>query len=135
MSSRTSWGQMLARCYDPKNHKYPRYGGRGIRVCDRWICFRLFIEDMGERPKNMTLNRIDNDGDYCPENCEWATHKEQAQNRGNNKNLTFQGKTMCITQWARELGVTRESIRNRLLRGWSVEDALTVKQGEKRWKD
>ena len=135
MSSRTAWGQMLARCYDPKNHKYSRYGGRGIRVCDRWICFRLFLEDMGERPKDMTLNRIDNDGDYSPENCEWATHKQQAQNRSGNRLLTFKEKTMCISQWAREVGMSRESISNRLKNGWSIEDALTVSKGEKRWKN
>jgi hypothetical protein len=132
MSARTAWGQMIARCYDPNHEKYHRYGARGIRVCDRWICFRLFLEDMGERPKDKTLNRIDNDGDYRPDNCEWATHKEQAQNRGNNKLLTFEGKTLCLTEWAREIGITREALRNRINKGWSVDDALTTPQRVKK---
>lgn len=72
----------------------------------------------------MTLNRIDNDGDYSPENCEWATYETQAQNRRDNSNLTFNGQTLCITEWARRLGVSREALRNRIQRGWSVEDAI-----------
>ena len=124
MSTRTAWQQMIARCYDPENHKYGGYGARGIRVCDRWICFRLFAEDVGNRPDGMTLNRIDNDGDYSPENCEWATYENQAQNRRDNSNLTFNGQTLCITEWARRLGVSREALRNRIQRGWSVEDAI-----------
>jgi hypothetical protein len=128
MSTRTAWGQMVARCYDPKHPKYHRYGARGIRVCDRWVCYRLFVEDMGERPNSMTLNRIDNDGDYEPANCEWASYTTQNRNRGNNREITFLGKTQCLSQWAEEIGMTREALRNRLNRGWSVEDALTISQ-------
>ena len=124
MSTRTARQQMIARCYDPEHHKYGSYGARGIRVCDRWICFRLFAEDVGNRPDGMTLNRIDNDGEYSPENCEWATYETQAQNRRDNSNLTFNGQTLCITEWARRLGVSREALRNRIQRGWSVEDAI-----------
>lgn len=124
MSSKTAWGQMISRCYDPNNHKYKSYGGRGIRVCDRWICRRLFIEDMGERPDGMTLNRIDNDGDYSPENCEWATYKEQSQNRRDNRRITFEGKTQCLTEWARQYGLNRTTLRRRLDSGWSIENAL-----------
>lgn len=128
MSARTSWGQMMARCYDPEHPKYHRYGARGIRVCDRWICYRLFALDMGERPKGMTLNRINNDGAYCPENCEWASAKTQNRNRGNNRIIEFDGKSQCLTAWAEEIGMTREALRNRLNKGWSVEDALTIRQ-------
>lgn len=124
MSSKTAWGQMISRCYDPNNHKYKSYGGRGIRVCDRWICRRLFIEDMGERPDGMTLNRIDNDGDYSPENCEWATYKEQSQNRRDNRRITFEGKTQCLTEWARQYGLNRTTLRRRLDSGWIIENAL-----------
>ena len=124
MSTRTAWQQMIARCSAPENHRYGSYGARGIRVCDRWSCFRLFAEDVGNRPDGMTLNRIDNDGDYSPENCEWATYETQAQNRRDNSNLTFNGQTLCITEWARRLGVSREALRNRIQRGWSVEDAI-----------
>ena len=125
MSLRTAWSQMISRCYDPDHIKYKNYGARGIRVCDRWICFRLFAEDMGSRPEGKTLNRKDNDGHYCPENCEWATPVEQAQNRTTNVKLTHDGKTLCVAEWSRTLGIPREALRNRLYRGWSVEEALT----------
>jgi hypothetical protein len=126
MSAVTAWGQMIARCYDPEHPKYPRYGARGIRVCDRWICRRLFVEDMGERPKDKTLNRIDNDGNYCPENCEWATPKSQSRNMGSNRLITYKGDTKCITDWAKALGVSRRTLSKRFEKGWSVEMALTV---------
>jgi hypothetical protein len=126
MSARTAWGQMIARCYDPEHPKYHRYGGRGIKVCDRWICRRLFLEDMGERPDGMTLNRKDNDGDYSHENCEWASQEDQQQNRSNNRRITFNGETRCLQSWARETGIRRETLAKRLNSGWSVDKALTV---------
>lgn len=115
---------MMARCYDPESHKYKSYGARGIRVCDRWICFKLFAADVGSRPDGMTLNRIDNNGNYSPENCEWASDRTQAQNRRNNVLITHGGVTRCISEWARIIGVTREALRNRLNKGWSVCDAI-----------
>lgn len=141
MSSQTAWVQMIARCYDPDHPKYPRYGGRGIRVCDRWICRRLFMQDMGPRPDGMTLNRIDNDGPYSPENCEWADHKTQQQNKHTNKNIEFNGVVKCITEWERETGIKRKTIAKRLELGWTIEQALTTpvstsqKPTEKRHED
>jgi hypothetical protein len=126
MSAVTAWGQMIARCYDPQHHKYPRYGGRGIRVCDRWICRRLFVEDMGARPQNKTLNRIDNDGDYCPENCEWASYEIQSRNMSGNRLITYGGETKCVTDWAKLLGVSRRTLSKRFEQGWTVEAAFTV---------
>ena len=135
MSKRTAypgWAGMMGRCYDPDNRKYPSYGGRGIKVCDRWICFRLFYLDMGDRPPNMTLNRIDNNGPYSPENCEWATFSAQAQNRRDNNLLSFGGEVLCVTEWARRIGIKRDTLRRRIALGWTVEHAITAPLGAKR---
>jgi len=102
------WASMRGRCNNPNNPAYKNYGGRGIKVCDRWQEFANFIADMGERtdPKH-TLERMDNDGDYCPENCVWATRKVQAGNTRRNRWITFNGKTQILMDWARELGITK----------------------------
>lgn len=76
-----SWANMIQRCTNPKNHKYPNYGARGITVCERWLTFENFLADVGERPDGLTLDRKDNDGNYEPGNVRWATHKQQANNR------------------------------------------------------
>lgn len=126
MSTITAWGQIIARCYDPEHPKYAGYGGRGIRVCDRWICRRHFVEDMGDRPEGKTLNRIDNDGNYSPENCEWSDARTQAQNTRSNRNITFNGETKCLTEWERVTGIYRKTLAKRLDNGWSIESAMTT---------
>ena len=120
------WKQMKQRCSNPNCKAYGHYGGRGITVCERWLTFRNFLEDMGEPPANLSLDRTDNDGNYCPENCRWVSWKDQCRNQRRNRNLTCNGKTMCITDWASELGCTTQAILGRIKRGYSIEDALTI---------
>lgn len=118
---------MLQRCRNSNGPAYKRYGGRGIFVCNEWVLFENFLADMGQRPSNdYTLERINNDGPYAPENCRWATYKEQANNRRSNRILTFNGYSKTIAEWGRELNVSERKIEQRLDRGWSVEEALML---------
>lgn len=123
------WKGMIARCHDPNNHGFPNYGGRGIVVCERWqSSFEAFMADMGDPPSpEHTLDRIDNDGPYSPENCRWATNAEQGKNRRTTQLVTFRGVTLCISDWARMLGVSYQALQKRLNRqGLSVEEAFTT---------
>lgn len=121
------WKRMRARCSNPAAAEYVNYGGRGIRVCDRWNDFALFLSDMGRRPsKNHSIDRIDNDSGYCPENCRWATRTEQNRNSRKNHVLTFNGETRCISEWAEFAGVKTNTLLMRLRRGWSIDLALAV---------
>ena len=123
------WQGMLGRCFCTTTGNYKRYGGRGIRVCDRWRkSFVAFITDMKVRPSaRHSLDRWpDQDGDYTPDNCRWATKQEQQRNLRSNRLLTFEGRTQCLTAWAIEVGLTREALNNRLSRGMGVADALTI---------
>ena len=120
------WSSMLQRCENPSSSKYRYYGGRGIVVCKRWHDFTNFYEDMGDKPYRHTLDRIDNDGPYSPENCRWATQATQNKNRRSNVVVEYHGETMCLTDWATRLGVDYETLRQRIQRyGWSVEKAFT----------
>lgn len=120
------WANMLQRCTNPKNRSYKRYGGRGIKVCDRWLKFENFYADIPRRPSPIhSLDRYpDNNGDYEPGNVRWATDSEQAHNKTNNVNLTYLGETHCLTEWARILGIPLPTLHNRLRVGWSVEETL-----------
>ncbi len=121
------WRNMMDRCENPQNKEYPRYGGRGVSVCKEWHNPELFLEwakESGYRD-DLSIDRIDVNGDYCPANCRWADNFTQARNRTDNVTITFAGKTMILTDWAKEIGVPAERIRYRLKHGWSVKDALT----------
>lgn len=122
-----TWIGLKVRCTNPYDKGYPSYGGRGITICPRWLeSFENFLEDMGEAPEAMSLDRIDNNGNYEPGNCRWATMKEQGNNRRSNRLIEFEGKTQTIMQWAREKGLTFDTLRKRLESKWSVEEALTL---------
>ena len=118
------WSAMHDRCRNPNNKRFARYGGRGISVCERWWEFPLFLEDMGLRPQGHSIERINNDGNYEPENCRWATRVEQAANQAHSRLITAFGRTLTVSAWGRELGIERTTIRDRLKRGLSPEEAL-----------
>jgi len=121
-----SWCSMKGRTMNPSNPAYDRYGGRGITVSKSWLSFEGFFADMGERPTlEYSLDRIDNDGSYCKENCRWATRCEQGHNKSNNALLTYAGQTKSIAEWAEGLAMKYSTLWHRLHRGWSVERALT----------
>lgn len=116
---------MMQRCYDKNSHAYDRYGARGINVCEKWQTFEGFYADMGDKPDGMSLERKDNDGDYCPENVVWATAKQQANNTRGNRVLEYCGRKQTMTQWAEEFGLKPQTLWARLVvRGWSVGESL-----------
>lgn len=121
-----AWWDMKHRCFNSDNPRWMDYGGRGITVCDRWKdSFRNFFQDMGKRPSSKhSLDRIDNDGNYTPENCRWATKTQQLRNTRRNIKYTYNGETLCISEWAERTGLLATTIFTRLKRGWPIEDAL-----------
>lgn len=123
---RGCWQQMQRRCYNPAHPYYACYGGRGIRVCERWrTSFQAFLADMGPRPSLAhTVDRIDANGHYEPSNCRWATPSQQARNMRTSRRITWRGTTQSMADWADELNIPAGSIRDRLRLGWSVEQAL-----------
>jgi hypothetical protein len=120
-----SWFTMRQRCRDRNN-----YAGRGITVDPRWESFSNFLADMGERPSEHSLERIDNDGPYTATNCRWATPIDQANNRRNTRFVTYEGKTQTLGQWARELGLSYNMLYQRISRGWPIERAFTLARKE-----
>lgn len=121
----TSWSNMKRRCYDPRNEDFHTYGGRGITVCDRWrYSFANFLKDMGERPGGLTLNRKDNDGNYEPGNCEWATEETQANNKTSNTFFEIDGQRKTMAQWCRIAYKRPDIVWHRLKLGWNFPEAL-----------
>lgn len=120
-----SWDRMMQRCYNLRHKYYRYYGGRGIKVCAKWHIYKAFLSDMGRRPSAQhTLERINNDSNYEPANCKWATRTEQLNNTRRNKFITYSGKTMTLKQWSREVGINYATLTGRLRRGWTSEEAL-----------
>jgi hypothetical protein len=125
-----TWVGMRFRCRNPGHAAYGRYGGRGISVCDRWNDFWLFVEDMGERPEGHTLDRIDNDGNYEPENCRWADARSQNRNTILNRIVRGpSGESLTVIEWSEKSGLKYSTILERLKRGWTEEEAVTVPTG------
>ncbi|HRF69918.1 MAG TPA: hypothetical protein PKV66_00645 [Candidatus Pelethenecus sp.] len=125
-----SYRAMKNRCLTPSYRAYHRYGGRGIKICDRWLGkdgFKNFLEDMGRKPSaKHSLERIDGDGDYTPDNCKWATEIEQKNNTSRNRYETINGETLTVAQWCRKYNVKTHTITNRMRTGWTFEAALTT---------
>lgn len=122
-----SWEAMMQRCNNEKRKDSKDYLGRGISVCDEWRSFEKFYADMGHRPEGTSLDRIDNDGNYEPGNCRWATSIEQGRNQRTNRMLSFNGKVMCLSEWASELGMSVGTLHSRLNKyKWTIEKSLTT---------
>lgn len=118
------WCNMRARCNNPNNKDYMHYGGRGITYCESWSKFENFIADMGEPKPKDTIERLDVNKGYCPENCIWLSCSLQNRNKRNSRLLTHNGKTQSMAEWAEELGIKYSTIRSRLRYGWTDSEAL-----------
>lgn len=134
---RDTYWNMRSRCYNPNNNRYPRYGGRGIKVCARWLeekrrGFANFRKDMGDRPPGMTLDRINGNLDYSPDNCRWATQTQQQNNRCNNHIIEVGGEKLTLSQWCRRIGVRHNTMLMRINKyGWSLEKAVSTPVGKR----
>lgn len=121
-----SWGSMKARCLNPSHEAYERYGGAGITICEKWLSFSGFLEDMGERPEGTTLDRIDRTKGYQRDNCRWSDWFEQEQNKSSTIYITHNGMTKCISEWARCLGIDKGTISKRHQLGWPAWKVLST---------
>lgn len=124
-----TWQSMNSRCNNPNNTIYKYYGKHGIKVCKRWSNknpkgFQNFLEDMGERPKGQSIDRVNNDGNYNPKNCKWSTSKEQCRNRRSNHLITFKNKTLCLSEWAEEYNISYKTLKQRIKNKWPIKKAL-----------
>lgn len=120
-----TWKNMKARCFNKARAGYKDYGGRGITVCERWLVFENFFADMGDCPDGKSLDRIDNNGNYGPENCRWATRLEQSHNSSRPTLLTYDGETKNLSEWSKQLGINCTTLLERL-DNWPLERALST---------
>ena len=132
-SEYTSWQHMLRRCDNPNDTFYSNYGGRGIKVCDEWKnSFETFLKDMGPKPNQYyTIDRIDSNGDYCPNNTRWVSRKEQQRNLRRNRYLTINGITKLLIDWSREYNIHYATLTHRANLGWTDNDLLKKPRGSK----
>ena len=125
---RNIWSNMLRRCYNPNSSSYKWYGGKGITVCDEWRhckAFREWALSSGYKP-GLSIERIDNEKGYSPENCKWISLSEQGKNRSNNHFITINGETKILSDWARYFDVKKSALSNRIRRGWNEMDAVLM---------
>lgn len=116
-----TWNGMVSRCTNPRNSRWNDYGGRGIEVCDRWKSFEGFYADMGDCPEGMSLDRVDVNGNYEPQNCRWATPKQQSRNRRDNRFVSWRGQTLTVAEWAEKMGMSKSVVLFRLKK-WGNSD-------------
>lgn len=122
-----TWEGMKRRCLNPKDKRFADYGGRGIKICKKWMEFSGFFSDMGVKPSGTSLDRWpDKNGNYEPGNCRWATPKQQQRNTRRCRDITWNGETLIIAEWAEKLNVSHETLRCRIRRGWTTERTFTT---------
>lgn len=121
------WKSMRKRCNNPRSKDFRLYGGKGVKVCARWQDFKLFHDDMASsyRP-GLEIERLDSNGDYCPENCKWATEREQSLNTNRARLITFRGETLNVSLWAERFGMDYDLLWQRLNAGWPMEKAISL---------
>lgn len=122
-----AWSHMLTRCRNPNTNQFKYYGARGISVCERWLSFEAFVEDMGRKPSpRYSIDRVNNELGYFRENCRWATPVEQARNRSVSRTLTYNGETFSLFEWAKRIGVPYKRLWRRINDGWTIDRALSA---------
>lgn len=119
-----SWQKMISRCNKPNDPSYKDYGARGITICEQWYLFDNFLADMGIKPEDKTIDRINNDGNYHPDNCQWSNKTEQANNRRTSRIITHNGESLTLAQFARKFNISIGTLWYRLKSGWSMDRAL-----------
>jgi len=128
------WIRMLDRCNNPKHVAFHRYGGRGIKVCNRWKTFENFWKDMHKSfDPSLTLERINNNKGYSVRNCRWASNEEQSKNKSSNVFLTYKKLTLTLGEWSKHLGINKQTLSERLRRGWSAEETLSKPVDTRHW--